>query len=46
MMRRMKDMDDVVPMTVNALVQLINVDGQCPPQTNVGVLFSIHRWCN
>ena len=39
-------MYDVVPMTVNALVQLINVDGQCPPQTNVGVLFSVHRWCN
>ena len=44
--RRMKDMYDVVPMTVNALVPLINVDGQCPPQTNVGVLFSVHRWCN
>lgn len=30
-MRRIRDIDDVVPMTVSALVQLINVDGQCPP---------------
>ena len=37
-------MYDVVPITVNAVVQLI--DEQCPPQTKVGVLFSVHRWCN